>query len=169
MAYRKSSFSLFLPGLEVTWRGKSGAVVRPEPFFLSSSIWLSLPRCFFILVLYPLPTCCVGGMQRMDNWVLVSSGTPCLSQGTVMCSVAGDLKRWPAEGNTQCSCCMMEVCTRVAPTAVDSWARTNQVHLQVSFSVNFWFIVTNFGLVHATLICLCVCVRVPNSCEIPHG
>lgn len=39
------------------------------------------------------PTCWAGEMQRMDSWVLVWRGTPCLSQGTVMCSVEGDWKR----------------------------------------------------------------------------
>lgn len=37
------------------------------------------------------------------------------------------------EDNTQCSCCMMVVCTHVALTAVDSWATTNQGLPQVSF------------------------------------
>lgn len=80
----------------------------------------------------PFPTCCVGGTQKMDSWVLVWRGTPCLSQGTVLCSVAGDWEKSPAEGNTHCSCCRMVVCTHVVPTAVDSWAMTKQGLPQVS-------------------------------------
>lgn len=76
------------------------------------------------------------------------------------------------QGITQCSCCMMEVCTHVALTAVDSWATTNQGHPQVNFKCEQKIdrlLVNHYKLWASAPPCstnfLCVCGNLPNRCE----